>query len=545
MPNGKSAGAGFAEGVSSTLDMFVKGKLAEKQENRRYKHELDLLEKRNAYEKSLRTDRKEWTPEEGIRVFEAATRMARDTQIENPQYLIDNYGGDPMMMVHALVNQARMLSSLPEIPFPGKPRETFEEILTRVRGAAADGLPGGQAARLAMNLTEAWTNKGNELTPQQVTSLNDVFTELYGNNYDYFYGAARAREMTDRELMYSLAESTDRVSRLEEDLKQFDQQMAKFDRTVPAAEVLGEVATPALGNPIAATALSVMTNRLLGRYGIEVPEKFQSIVTGDVGALAPGLIQGLRSWLAGGRDVMQQNLTQAQTEKAALESAMGAPEPTMASTTGVGFGAPAPASYASMAATGKVPVPEGEVTDMIRGAPADKLIEGFDKKYGGFVDASASANGIDPDLVKAISLWESVGKPDLVSSAGAVGLMQIKPATAQDMGFSGSEIQLKEPDDNIEYGTRYLKWLANRYPGDWDAVIQAYNIGPGAYDSGDRAPAYLAGVHHALRKIRQTREMRFASPVAPEPKSATKTETFLGGLKGTATTAPMPKFFTR
>jgi soluble lytic murein transglycosylase-like protein len=96
---------------------------------------------------------------------------------------------------------------------------------------------------------------------------------------------------------------------------------------------------------------------------------------------------------------------------------------------------------------------------------------------------AARRNGVEPNLVMAMIRTESTFQPYAVSRKGAVGLMQLLPATAEavaeEMGleWEGAH-QLFEPDVNIELGTYYLRKLLDRFHGDLDLALEAYNRGP-------------------------------------------------------------------
>ncbi len=97
----------------------------------------------------------------------------------------------------------------------------------------------------------------------------------------------------------------------------------------------------------------------------------------------------------------------------------------------------------------------------------------------------ARARGLDPFLVAGLIHQESVFMHDAISPAGAVGLMQIMPATgkrvAEKIGLEDFRVSLlQEPEVNISIGTAYLEGLASRYERDWPKVFAAYNAGPGA-----------------------------------------------------------------
>jgi soluble lytic murein transglycosylase-like protein len=102
------------------------------------------------------------------------------------------------------------------------------------------------------------------------------------------------------------------------------------------------------------------------------------------------------------------------------------------------------------------------------------------------VIAESARNGIDPALVLAVMHTESGYYNFARSSVGALGLMQIMPATGEmlvreaGLTWTGPEM-LFEPTLNIRLGTRYLAMLHARY-GNWTRALAAYNWGPGAID---------------------------------------------------------------
>ena len=92
---------------------------------------------------------------------------------------------------------------------------------------------------------------------------------------------------------------------------------------------------------------------------------------------------------------------------------------------------------------------------------------------------------VDPDLVRAVMRCESGGNPDAVSSAGAIGLMQLMPATARGLG-----VDPNDPLKNLEGGIKYLAQLADKYDGDYVKTLAAYNAGSGRVDSYDGVPPF-------------------------------------------------------
>ncbi len=91
------------------------------------------------------------------------------------------------------------------------------------------------------------------------------------------------------------------------------------------------------------------------------------------------------------------------------------------------------------------------------------------------VARAARKHRVPVDLALAVARTESDLRPHRISAAGAMGLMQLMPGTARDMG-------VRDPFDveqSIEGGVKYLAWLLARYDGDRKRAIAAYNAGPG------------------------------------------------------------------
>lgn len=119
-----------------------------------------------------------------------------------------------------------------------------------------------------------------------------------------------------------------------------------------------------------------------------------------------------------------------------------------------------------------------------------------DVPYAAIINAAAAEYRVDAALVAAVISVESGFNPDAVSSAGAMGLMQLMPETAREMGVDNPF----DPKQNITGGVRYLAWLLDYYGGDRDKAIMAYHGGARTVDNGPRPVdrEYLQMVKAAL-----------------------------------------------
>ena len=108
---------------------------------------------------------------------------------------------------------------------------------------------------------------------------------------------------------------------------------------------------------------------------------------------------------------------------------------------------------------------------------------------------AASRYNIDPALIKAIIMAESGYNPMAISKKGAVGLMQLMPATAISLGVE----DLFNPEHNVNAGVRYLKWLLNQFGGDLQLAVAAYNAGSTKVRKYQGIPPYKATQYYVKK----------------------------------------------
>lgn len=112
-------------------------------------------------------------------------------------------------------------------------------------------------------------------------------------------------------------------------------------------------------------------------------------------------------------------------------------------------------------------------------------------KHDGLIARAAQDSGVDRALLTAVIAIESGFRSDARSPKGALGLMQLMPATAAPLlSVDNVELALVDPATNVQAGSRHLRRLIDRYPGRLDLALAAYNAGEGAVRKYDAVPPY-------------------------------------------------------
>jgi soluble lytic murein transglycosylase-like protein len=141
-------------------------------------------------------------------------------------------------------------------------------------------------------------------------------------------------------------------------------------------------------------------------------------------------------------------------------------------------------------------------------------------KYDELIMQSSARYGVDPNLIISLMRQESGFNPQARSYKGAQGLMQLMPATAHRFGVANPY----DPAQNIDAGTRYLRFLLDTFDGDIELTLAGYNAGEGAViNSGYKIPRYretqnyvkTITARYGATKHRMKATVRNANPVAP------------------------------
>ena len=118
------------------------------------------------------------------------------------------------------------------------------------------------------------------------------------------------------------------------------------------------------------------------------------------------------------------------------------------------------------------------------------------------IDECAEKYNIDSELIRAMIQVESGWNTEAVSNKGAQGLMQLMPRTAAMLGVTDPF----DPAQNIEGGVRYISDLTDKYRGDIEKALAAYNAGPARVDSGsipEVSRRYVKNIMTIYRKLRE------------------------------------------
>ena len=175
-------------------------------------------------------------------------------------------------------------------------------------------------------------------------------------------------------------------------------------------------------------------------------------------------------------------------------------------------------TFAAQAAVNTIStvIPDGLTSGRVE---IDKMIAEAGARYG-----------VDPRLIYFVMRQESRFHPQACSPRNAQGLMQLIPATAERFHVGN----IRDPEQNIDGGVRYLRWLLERFQGDVRLALAGYNAGEGAVDkSGHQVPSFretqdyvrnitaaYGQTFHPILEPEQAREKFCVTPLSPESQDA-------------------------
>jgi hypothetical protein len=140
--------------------------------------------------------------------------------------------------------------------------------------------------------------------------------------------------------------------------------------------------------------------------------------------------------------------------------------------------------------------PFGRKAELVYREKKQQVVKTVDTfKYKSFVKNAASKYELEPELINAVIKTESNGNHRAVSRKGAMGLMQLMPSTANDMNVMNPF----NPEENIDGGTKYLRYLLEKFNGNLTLALAAYNAGPTVVEKYGSIPPFAETKEYVKR----------------------------------------------